>query len=478
MQKITTIVVTAGALLALNLQALAARSKDKKETSPPPATAPESFAPMDENNPLSGIWNDPTFVRELMGSYGFRAEVEPRLSPEEQQFYRDKIVPLLREDPTKAIPELESHIRPDGSALFEYTLGNVYFQNEDFTNAVKYFEQATVKFPSFLRAWKNLGFALVRDGKYDESIIPLARTISLGGGDGKAFGLLGFSYMNAGKFVSAEAAYKQAMLYEPDNLDFKLGIVKCQVAQEDYDGALAMLDELINLHPDKETLWTIQANVYLQKQLPDKAAVNFEVLRRMDKATPENLATLGDIYMTQDAKDLALSAYMEAIEKDEWQHPARALRAADILTSRGAWDEARSLFTKIRSTAGGNLVAQDELKLLKLESKVAMATGQGEEAIKVLEQIIERNPLDGEALLLAGDYYARNGQPEKAEFRYDAAAKIQGFEADAFVKQAQLLVKSSKYALAVEALKKAQKVKPRDNVQRYLEKVEQLAGRS
>jgi hypothetical protein len=49
------------------------------------------------------------------------------------------------------------------------------------------------------------------------------------------------------------------------------------------------------------------------------------------------------------------------------------------------------------------------------------------------------------------------------------------------VKQAQLLAQSQKYAQATELLKKAQKVKPRDNVQRYLDKLEQLArtaGRS
>jgi hypothetical protein len=63
----------------------------------------------------------------------------------------------------------------------------------------------------------------------------------------------------------------------------------------------------------------------------------------------------------------------------------------------------------------------------------------------------------------------------KAGARFDAASKIEGFEADAFVKQAQLLVKSQKYADAVELLRKAQKSKPRDNVQRYLERVEQLA---
>lgn len=107
-----------------------------------------------------------------------------------------------------------------------------------------------------------------------------------------------------------------------------------------------------------------------------------------------------------------------------------------------------------------------------------MAGGSGEKAIETLEQILGKNPLDGEALLLAGDYYSKNGQKEKAEFRYRTAGSVQGFEAEAMVKHAQLLVQSQKYLAASELLKKAQKLKPRDNVQRYLEKVEQLARTS
>jgi hypothetical protein len=38
-----------------------------------------------------------------------------------------------------------------------------------------------------------------------------------------------------------------------------------------------------------------------------------------------------------------------------------------------------------------------------------------------------------------------------------------------------MLVQSQKYPQAIELLRKAQKVRPRDNVQRYLEKMEQIA---
>jgi tetratricopeptide (TPR) repeat protein len=433
-----------------------------------------SFVPVQAKHELTSIWNDPDFAKRLIGSYGFASDAEPRMTPEEQVIYREKVVPLLRDEPKKALATLQGLAKPGASAVFDFTIGNIYFQNEDLTNAAKYFETALAKFPDYRRAQKNLAFVLLRDGKYDAAIKPLTRTIYLGGGDGKVFGLLGFAYMSQGRFASAEAAYSQALIYEPDNVDFRLGAVKSAVATSNFDHALALLEELIQQYPERDNLWTLQANIYIQKEQTVKAALSLEMLRRLGKATPQNLYLLGDLYMTQEARELALTAYLEALEKDNGQNPAKALRAAQILVGRGAWDASKQLFAKLRGT-DAKLVDADELKLLKLESKVAMSTGAGADAIQVLEKIIERNPLDGEALLLAGDYYAKNDQREKAEFRYDTASKLTGFEADAFVKHAQLLVQSQKYAQAADLLHKAQKVKPRDNVQRYLEKVEQLA---
>lgn len=475
----------AAAVLTLGSEAEAqssARSKRDRERNAegaenlPAATAPTTFAPLPADHPLAGLWNDPEFTRRLLGSYGFLSEAEPRLSPEEQALYRDKIVPLLRDDPKKAIPELEAAAKPGASAVFDYTLATVHFQSEDFTKAVKHYEQALVKFPDYRRAQRNLALALVRDGKFEAAVKPLTRTIALGGGDGRIFGLLGFAHLNANRFVSAAAAYTQAAVFEPDNLDFKLGLVKSYIGLAQYESAIALLDELLPQHPDKENLWALQANVFIQREQPARAIVNLEILRRLDKATPAQLSLLGDLHMTQDNRDQALAAYLAAIEKDAGQTPDRGLRPAEILLSRGAIPEAQALLGGIR--AQGSLPGEAELRLLKLEARAALAAGDGTKGIEILEAIALRNPLDGEALLLAGDYYARQGQPENAEFRYDAAAKIEGHAADAYLKHAQLKVQQQKYTEAVELLRRAQKAKPRDNVARYLERVEQVAARA
>ncbi len=440
------------------------------------AEAPASvFAPVTSTDPLASLWNDPDFQKRLLGSYGMKPDIEPRLTPEEQAVYRDKVVPALRGDPKAAIALLQDRAKPGASAQFDFALGNVHFQNDDLTNAIKSFEAAIEKFPDFLRAQKNLGFAFLRAGRYEDAVKPLTRTASLGGADGKLFGFLGYCYSNLGRQASAQGAYQQALLYEPDNLDFKLGLVKSAIALGSYDEALALLDEVIQLQPDRENLWTLQANVYVQKGQPEKAAIALELLRRLGKAGVPQLLLLGDLYLNQDARDLALGAYFEAVEKGAGENLPKALRAAEILASRSAFKEAGALLEKIQAGSGGALTGPDELKWLKLSAKVAMGAGDGARAIQILEEVAQKNPLDAEALILAGDYYAQNGQVEKAQFRYETASKLTGFEADAFVKQAQLLVTARKYEPALELLRKAQKVKPRDNVQRYLERVEQVA---
>lgn len=441
------------------------------------APAVPVFAPLAGTNGLAAIWNDPDFARRMLASYAAAPDVEPRLAPDELAMYREQVIPLLRDDPKKAQAKLASLAKPGASAVFDFTLGNLYFQNEDITNAVKCFEAAIAKFPDYRRAQKNLGFALVRSGKYAEAVAPLTRTISLGGADSKVYALLGFCYMSLGRNVSAEGAYQQAAVLEPENMEFKLGLVKCAIITANFDHALAILDELTAQFPERDALWTLQANIFIQKEQPAKAAVSLEMLRRCGKASAKDLFLLGDLYMAQESRDLALEAYLAAIEKDGGQNLGLALRPAQILVSRSAWLEANALFAKIRS-AGGALSDADELKLLKLEARAAIANDEGDKGIAALEQIIQKNPLDGEALLLAGDYYSKHDQPEKAEFRYQTAGSITGFEAEAFLKQAQLLVKSQKYAAAVDLLRKAQKINPRDNVQRYLEKVEQMSRSS
>ena len=421
------------------------------------------------------FWNNPEFVKRFMASYGVNPAIEPSFeTPDEQTFHRE-LGDVMRETPALAIERLQRRITPSSSAILSFTLGSLLVQEGRVEQAVEQFEVALAKFPDFRRAHRNLGFALARLERYDEAARALTRALQLGANDAGIHGLLGYSYLNADKNFLAGIAYRNALLLDPGNREWRMGLVKTSIARSDFNQALAVLDELLIDNPGSASLWRLQANVYLRQGDLKKAAGNFEMLRRMGEATLANLMHLGDIYMSDNLLGMALPVYLEAIEKDGAGDVRRSLNALEILVDRGAWKEAEELMAKVRELHAEDMNPEDEARLLRQESRMAVAGGDLERALGILEEIVERNPMDGEALLLSGDYHVRQGEEARALVRFEMAARISGFEADAWIRQAQLLVRQQKYSEALELLERAQKTDPRDNVRKYLEAVERVA---
>jgi tetratricopeptide (TPR) repeat protein len=145
------------------------------------------------------------------------------------------------------------------------------------------------------------------------------------------------------------------------------------------------------------------------------------------------------------------------------------------LTARGVHDQARQLIEHIEAVYGEQLTTEVRKELLRMRARLAVASGASDEEARLLEQMVALDPLDGEALILLGQHLSRSGDTEKAIFYYERAASLELFEADAKVRHAQLLVKNGKYEEALPLLRRAQQIKPRDNIQDYLEQVERVA---
>jgi len=254
-----------------------------------------------------------------------------------------------------------------------------------------------------------------------------------------------------------------------------MGLARSFFRQQRYADAVALCGRLIETYPDRADLWMIQANAYIGLNQPLQAAANYEMVARLGQSTADSLNTLGDIYINEEIYDLAVSAYRQALEKDPQAKVDRAVRAAKVLTARGATQEVHQLIDCIDRLRGERLTDTERKDLLKLRARLAVAEGAGDEEVHVLEQIVELDPMDGEALILLGQHAARTGNSEKAVFYYERAEGLEKYEADAKIRHAQLLVSQEKYAEALPLLRSAQELKPRDNIKQYLEQVERVA---
>jgi len=438
------------------------------------AAAPPSPARQLSDTELA-IWNDPSFQKRFVESYLAETEVEPRLNVVERE-QMQKVAQLMASDKVdRAITLLEKNRGEAATAVYDYTLGTIFLQQDQMDAAADALQTAVEKHPKFLRAWQNLGFLHSRRGQFERAVPALTKVIELGGGSGSSYGMLGFAYSNLGNDLAAESAYRMAVLLEPDTMLWKRGLAVSLFKQRRFADAVALFDSLIEEHPDSAELWLAQANAYIGRNEPLKAAENYEVVDRLGGSTVGSLNNLGDIYTNEKLYEMAAEKYIRAFEKDPEGMLDRAMRSASQLVARSAHDEGLRVVDRIEERMGEQLDKEQRTDLLRLRARVAVARGAGDEEARVLKRIVELDPLDGDALILLGDHERRSGNVEKAILYYERAAKLEEFEAKAKKNHAQLLVAEERYADALPLLRRVQSLNPSEGLRDYLDKVERIA---
>jgi tetratricopeptide (TPR) repeat protein len=423
------------------------------------------------------IWRDPEFNRRFTESYLSETDVEPKVQDKDRENLQ-RLQQLRREDRIdEAISLVETVRGKDSSPVFDYILGNLYYEKNRLEDAASALKVATARFPKFRRAWKQLGVVYFRLEQYHLAIKSLTRASELGAADATTYGLLGFSHQADGNPISAEAAYRMAILLAPDTLDWKRGLAQSFFNQQRYAEAAAVCESLLEKNPDDVALWEMQANAYIGMDQPLKAAYSFEMVDSMGKSSFEILATLGDIYINQQRYEVGLDAYLRALKKFPDAAPDKPIHAARVLAARGAQQETQTLLARIEEVHGQDLKKDQRRDLLMLQARTAILQDQGGKHEELLLRVIELNPMDGQAMITLGRYYRKQDKISKAIHYYTEAAGIEEFEADAKLRLAELYVGQREYDKAIPLLKQSLAKKNRPEVQQFLERVERFARR-
>jgi tetratricopeptide (TPR) repeat protein len=421
------------------------------------------------------VFNDAAFERRFAESYLAETDIEPKLIEAERKVMLEVLKAIQADQMDQALALLEQTRSDASSATIDFTIANIHFQAERFDDAATAYEKAVEKFPKFRRAWKNLALIRVREGDFRKALPALVKVVELGGADALTYGLLGYAHAGNDSPVAAESAYRMAILLDPATRDWKLGLAKSFFKQNRFADAVALTGELLKETPDAADLWLLQANALLGQGAAMKAAQNYEIVDRLGRSTVDSLNMMGDIYINEGLYSLAADCYGRAMGMTPRSPAERPLRAVKVLVARGASDDAARLIGRVEETYGKDLAEAERMDILKMKARMAVAKGAGDEEARILGEIVALDPLDGEALILLGQYHARAGDAEQAVFMYERAQKLEKFEADAKVRHAQLLVGEGKYADALPLLRSAQQIRPRENIQQYLDQVERAS---
>lgn len=435
------------------------------------------------NQPIavsSEFFKDPDFIKRFVRSYGALSEAEPPdLSPEENKLMTE-LAPMLQSDPAGAANRISQSLNDGTSAALIFTLANLQLQQGNHAEAEKSYKSAIKKFPDFRRAHKNLGLLCMQQGKTKEALASLKEALELGDVSSRTYGLMAHCYLADKQYFAAEAAYRQAFLLDPENKDWQMGLIRSLMAMNRFAEVNAVLEPMIEQTPDKTELWLLQINCQLGQNQQAEAATTFEILRLMDRATEEQLTTLGNLYIGREMFSPALSAYMAAMDNNAKPDAQKYLKTATILTSFGAHNLALDFVRKLRLVGGASLKREDKLAADTLEAKILRVTNQAETAAVILGKVLENDPLNGDALVQLGLHFGEKGDDDnfaKAKFYFERALKVTTVEFDANLRYAQMLVRRGKFNDALPMLRRAQELKRSDNLEQYLRRVERAARR-
>lgn len=415
------------------------------------------------------------FVKRFTASYGILAEKEPPLSDIEIVMLK-KIAPMMRVDKDAAKGFLQSMTvgEEEHSASFNYLLGNVYFESDEYLLAEEQFKTAIDLFPSFQRAWTNLGVLKLRSGDTKSALIAFLKAVELGDSTAHTYGMLGYCHFTEGNYISAEVAYDRAMLAQPDNLDWLEGKAQVYFQAERYLEAIRMHDELISRRPYNLEYWLAQTNAYLANNELEQTARNLEIVHSLGGGDFDTRFLLGNLYTKLNMHGPSGEAYLAAANFADPDNVEFMVSSAKQLFFTKQYIPARKLFSRIDPELR-NVEAKLQFEYKMLKGDFLQLDGENQKAISIFEEAELLDPLDGVVLIKLAKLHNIAGNRDKAYFLLDRAEEDPKAEFDALLARVKFLIEEERFEESQLYVGRALKIRSSESIQNLYQQVEQAA---
>lgn len=413
------------------------------------------------------------FTKRFTASYGVLSEREPPLDDLEIAILK-KMAPMMRVNREYAQTLLQSLTvtKATSTATYNYLLGNIYFDNEEYFLAEEQYKRAIEAFPDFQRAWTNLGVLKLRSNDTRSALIAFLKAIELGDSQAQTFGMLGYCHYKEGNFISASVAYDRAMLAQPDNLEWLEGKAQVYFEAERYIEAIRMQDELIARQPDNIEYWMAQTNSYLASGDLARTARNLEIIRSLGQADFQSLFLLGSLYAKLGMDGPSADAYLAAAELAKETNIPFMAKAAKQLLQRNKTDVARRIYQQLLLHQE-NMDTETRFDTAMLGGDFAALDEDFPAAIAAYEKAEQVDPMSGAVLLKLAQLHAQHGNRDKAYLLLDRAEKDPASEYNALLARVKLLIDEKRFAEAQTYVSRALRIQSTETIQNLLAQVQQ-----
>ncbi len=217
------------------------------------------------------------------------------------------------------------------------------------------------------------------DGRMDEVVAGLERTLETDPNDEQALKELGAIYLKSRRdYESAKPVYEKLAELQPEDQQVQSALLKVYRETDDFDGMRRVYEQQIELSEDDDANLRFQvAATELYAGRGDDAVTYAEEYLGGDDATPHQLQMLSKVYDRSGRKEEAVRALDQAIDQsnDLQQRTSIQFQKADMLFWNKQYAEAEAILRKIKQENADNQqvlsrVNNDLLRLIQAQGKM------------------------------------------------------------------------------------------------------------
>ncbi len=305
--------------------------------------------------------------------------------------------------------------------------------------------------------WRGVILAEQRQ-QWDEARKAYDQALALDSRFDLAYYNLGWTYVNQkpADYAKARELFEKALTINPSYKEAFYGLGMVYGYQNLYEIAALYLDKAIELDKTFLTAWKWRGIIRVEQEQYDKALEDFTQAISLSPGEPELYVRRGRIYAKKNevqnaVADLRFAAQLNPNDKKTW------LYLGDVFTEADQTDQAQAYYEKALALDAQYADAYGQLAQLWLKR------GNSDKAREAFDNAVTHAAYRPERFLLPrGRFLEGIGQNDLALADYRAARTSDPNLADAWLAEAQLLLKNKEKNPALEAVTKYIEIKPTD----------------
>ena len=269
---------------------------------------------------------------------------EIKQSPDNPELYlRRSELFYEKEAYDQAIEDLVVVMKMDSTNLeAHHLLADVYMDDYQSARALATLQRAAALYPDSIRTKLKLSeFQLILK-QYDQAFETLADIMKISPGDPEALFMLGMVYRDHGKTEQAIAAFQSAVERNPDMSEAWV-ILGDLMDRTDNPLAIQYFDNAIRVDPDNVAAWHAKAYYLQNNEQIEEALEIYRKIHEMDPQYPEAYLNSAILYMYNDSLDAAMKE-LDILAKIEPTNPATWFYKGKIYQFRNEKELAKSAF--------------------------------------------------------------------------------------------------------------------------------------